>query len=144
MSDDPRERRRAAAAEVAAELAAAQERRRAAETAQARRLVAEFVTSARERGLPTTPLAARPYSGRGTYSTGLSGWYIRRDRSLAIGADGSFYVLNVPASLRARLRGIEVPPADPPLIAGLGGRDGESMPLETLLRLRLDAPPEDF
>lgn len=142
VSEDPLTSRREQRAAAAAEHAAAQERRRAAETAQARRLVTEFVREARGRGLPLVPLMARPYSGRGTYKTGLRGWYIRRDRSLAVGEDGSFYVLSVPASLLARVRGVDVPPADPPLIAGVGGRDGESMPLEELLRRRLDAPEE--
>ncbi len=42
-------------------------------------------------------------------------------------------------SLRSLVAGADVPPADPPLTVGKGGRDGESMPLEELLQIRLDA-----
>lgn len=119
--------------------AAARERRRAAESEQARRLVADFVREARERGLRTTALTARGYNGRGTYRTGLHGWYVRADRSMAVGTDGEFYLLTVPASLRARLTGATVQPQVPRLIIGEGARDGESMPLHALLRKRLDA-----
>ena len=124
---------------AAAVHAAAAERRRAAQTEQARRLVADFVTTAAERGLRTEPLVARPYSGRGTYRTGLTGWYLRADRSLAVGTDGEFYVLTVPPSLRARLTGADVTPQEPPLDVGVGGKDGDSIALDSLLRKRLDA-----
>ena len=33
-------------------------------------------------------------------------------------------------------------PSDPPLAVGVGARDGESMPLKELLRLRLEAGDE--
>jgi hypothetical protein len=56
-----------------------------------------------------------------------------------VGEDGSFYILSVPGGLRARFTGVTVPPSDPPLVVGAGGRDGESIPLPDLLRLRLDA-----
>jgi len=127
------EQRRRAIAGHAADL----ERRRAAEVGQARRLIADFTREARERGLPTEPLTARAYDGRTTYRTGLHGWYLRPDRSVAIGVDGEFYILTVPGSLRARFTGATVPPAQPRLVIGEGGRDGESMPLATLLRQRL-------
>jgi hypothetical protein len=130
----PERRRQAVAAH-----AAALDRRRAAETEQARALVAEFVRAALARGLRTVPLVARAYDGRSTYRTRLRGWYLRSDRSVAVGDDGEFYVLSVPASLRSRLTGAVVPPTDPRPVLGEGGRDGESMPLATLLRQRLDA-----
>jgi hypothetical protein len=101
--------------------------------------VADFARAAHARGLRLTALTARAYNGRATYRTGLRGWYLRPDRSLAVGADGGFYVLTVPASLRARVTGVVVQPQDPRLIVGEGGRDGESMPLQALLRQRLDA-----
>jgi hypothetical protein len=129
------ERRRRAVAQHGAEL----DRRRSAEVAEARRLVADFARAAHARGLRLTALTARAYNGRATYRTGLRGWYLRPDRSLAVGADGGFYVLTVPASLRARVTGVVVQPQDPRLIVGEGGRDGESMPLAALLRQRLDA-----
>jgi hypothetical protein len=77
--------------------------------------------------------------GSGTsYWTGITGWYLRRNRSLGADADGNYYILGTPASLRARLLGVRISPSDPPLTVGLGARDGESMPLEQLLRLRLE------
>ena len=66
-------------------------------------------------------------------------WYLRRNGSLGVDEDGEFYILSAPTSLAARLRGTTVAPSDPPLVAGVGGRDGESMPLRDLLRLRLEA-----
>ncbi|MDQ7905913.1 hypothetical protein RB614_15455 [Phytohabitans sp. ZYX-F-186] len=113
--------------------AAAEERRRAVEISQARALVADFVRRARARDLPTQPLVARAYSGRGRYRTGLRGWYLKADRSMAVAEDGTFHLLTVPASLRARLTGITLPGDDPPLVVGRGGKDGESVPLATLL-----------
>jgi hypothetical protein len=132
--DWSQQRRRAVDAH-AAEYA----RQRAAETERAARLVAEFAREARERGLRATPLTARAYDGRATYRTGLRGWYLRADRSLAVGTDGGYYVLTVPASVRARLFGATVAPQEPRLVVGEGGRDGESMPLAALLRQRLEA-----
>jgi hypothetical protein len=129
------ERRRDAAAEHAATL----DRRRAAETAQAREQLARFVDAARERGLRTTPLRARSYNGRSTYRTGLSGWYLKKNGSLGVDTDGRFYVLSATTSLRSRVTGVTVPASDPPLAVGVGARDGESMPLADLLRIRLDA-----
>lgn len=128
-------RRRAAAAEHAEVLA----RRKAAESQQARAQLDEFVRAARERGLPTTGLRARAYNGRRTYRTGLVGWYLKRNGSLGVDTDGRFYVLSTVTSLRAALRGATVEPSDPPIVVGVGGRDGESMPLQQLLELRLDA-----
>ena len=61
------------------------------------------------------------------------------DRSVAIGTDGGYYVLSVPASLRAQFTGVAIEPQDPRLIVGEGARDGESMPLKTMLQMRLDA-----
>ncbi|BCB82640.1 hypothetical protein GCM10022251_66420 [Phytohabitans flavus] len=117
--------------------AEAEARRRAVEVSQARALVADFVRRARERGLPTEPLVARAYSGGGRYRTGLRGWYLKADRSMAVAEDGAFYLLAVPASLRARLTGVTLRADDPPLVVGKGGRDGESIPLATLLERAL-------
>jgi hypothetical protein len=119
--------------------AAALERQIAAEVARARDLVARFAAQARERGLRTSPLTARPYHGRGRYRTGLRGWYLRPDGVLAVGEDGEFYVLTVPASVRARFTGVTPRPEEPRLVIGEGARDGERVALEELLRLRLDA-----
>jgi hypothetical protein len=129
-----RERRR----EAAVVHAAALERRKAAETAQARAQLAEFVQRMKARGVEPRPLRA-PVVGSGvSYRTDIAGWYLRRNRSLGADADGNYYILGVPASLKARLLGVRISPSDPPLTVGLGARDGESIPLEHLLRLRLE------
>jgi hypothetical protein len=112
-------------------------RRLEVETAQARRLVADFAVAARERRLRPTALVARGYSGRGRYRTGLHGWYLRPD--IAVGTDGEFYLLTVPDSVRGRLVGATVRPAQPRLVVGEGARDGERIALSELLDLRLAA-----
>ncbi len=119
--------------------AEAENRRRAADTARARELVARFVAQATARNLRTVPLVALAYNGRTRYRTGLRGWYLKPDRSIAVTPAGEFYVLSVPPSVRARFTGATVRPADPPLIVGVGARDGESIALDALLRLRLEA-----
>ena len=139
MARRQRERR-----EAAEEHARALERQRAAETAQARVLIADFARQAHERGLRPSPLKARAQNGRSYYRTRLTGWYLRHDHSLAVGVDGQFYILTVPPSLRSHVTGADVPPADPPLVVGAGGRDGESIPLPQLLQLRLDAGNDGF
>jgi hypothetical protein len=119
--------------------AADRERRAAAEAGQARRLLADFVRAARERALPSTPLVARGYDGKGRYRTGLHGWYLRSDGGLAVGTDGEFYVLAVPPSRLARLRGVSLAPSEPRLVIGEGSRDGERIPLRDLLARRLNS-----
>ena len=119
--------------------AAALEAGRAAEAEQAGRLLADFVRRATERGLPTVVLRAKAFDGHATYRTRLRGWYLKANRSVAVGADGRYYVLTVPSSLRARFTGADVTPSAPRLIVGAGGGDGETMPLEKLLQRRLDA-----
>lgn len=143
MGGDEAASRRAQRLENAAYHAAAHQRRMAEETARAAVLLGGFARAAVEAGLTSRPLEARAYSGSGRYRTGVVGWYLRRDRSLGVGTDGRYYVLFVPRSVRARLTGAEVSPADPPLVVGAGGRDGESIPLDALLRLRLEAG-DDF
>ena len=99
---------------------------------------------ARQAGLEPEELTARPWSGRGRYRTGVLGWYLRRNHSIGVGVDGSYYVLNVAPVRFGRWRTVRVSPTPPPLEVGRGGRDGESIPLDVLLRKRLrwsDAPP---
>lgn len=135
-SDDDWQARRREAADAQAERAA---RNRAVEVAKARELVGGFVAEARRRGLSTQSLRARAGDSRDTYATALVGWYLRRDGSLAIAEDGEMYVLTAPKSLRARFSGVTLMPDEPRLQAGIGGRDGESVALATLLELRLAA-----
>jgi hypothetical protein len=130
-----REERRQAAVEHAAAL----ERKKAAESAQARELLAGFIETLKERGVEPEPLRAQVIGSNASYRTDLVGWYLRRNRSLAVDVDGNFYILGVPASLKSRVAGVRVLPSDPPLVVGQGARDGESMPLAELLALRLEA-----
>jgi hypothetical protein len=129
------EQRRQAVAGHAAALDAT----RAAEADQAAALLAGFVTEAAARGIEPTVLSARSFDGRATYKTRLRGWYLKANKSVAVGADGRYYALTVPSSLRARFTGAEVEPSVPRLVIGAGGGDGETMPLAQLLRRRLDA-----
>lgn len=118
--------------------AAALEHKRAGETAKAREMLGEFVEEMKARGIAPYELRA-PVVGTGTtYRTGITGWYLRRNRSLGVDAEGNFYILGTPAGLKARLLGVQIFASDPPLVVGLGARDGESMPLKELLRLRLE------
>ena len=136
---DERSQWAARRSDAAAEQLAALERKKAAASGQARRHLEQFVQDALERGLRPVPLRARAFNGRTTYRTGLQGWYLKRNGSLAVDVDGNYYVMSAPTSLRSRFAGADVTAADPPLTVGVGARDGESMPLELLLRLRLEA-----
>jgi hypothetical protein len=133
------ERRRRGRADRAAEHRAAHDRRRAHESEQAQALVDRFVDEALAAGLPVEELTARPWTGRGRYRTGLVGWYLRSDRSLGVSTDGGYYVLTVPPRRFGRRRTLSLEPTPPPLQAGEGARDGESIALAALLRMRLDS-----
>lgn len=136
MSDGAEHRRDRAAR--AQEHGAAQERRRRGESERAQALVDRFVAAAVRAGLPTEELTARPWSGRGRYRTGLLGWYLRTDRSVGVSRDRGYHVLVVAPRRLGRWRGVRVDPVPPPLQVGEGARDGESIALEALLRLRLE------
>jgi hypothetical protein len=138
IGDDWAEQRRRAVASHGAAL----EAERAREAAQAQALIDDFVRRAGERGLPPRPLTVRALNGRATYRTSLTGWYLKSNRTIAVGADRRYYVLTAPASLAARLRGAHVEPADPRLVVGAGGGDGESVPLRDLLDRRLELGPD--
>ncbi|AEI12941.1 hypothetical protein [Cellulomonas gilvus] len=132
MSDEAarwREGRR----EAAQAHADALRRKQQAESSQARALIDEFVAEARRLGPDPEPLRARTYDGRARYRTPLTGWYLRFDETLAIDADGLFYVLRTPPSLVGRVRGVVPEPSDPPLVLGAGGKDGESIDLRDAL-----------
>jgi len=139
MPDDAA-RRRAERAEHAAYHLQAQRRRQERESAQAQLLVDRFVERARQAGLATEELTARPWSGRGRYRTGIEGWYLRRDRSVGVGVDGGYYSLVVAPERFGRWRTVTLAPTPPPLQVGQGARDGESVTLEALLEMRLSWP----
>jgi hypothetical protein len=135
---DPTEwaRRRSEAAQAQADRLA---RRQELESERARELLRSFVAEARRRGIGSRPLLARAGDGPPTYRTGLEGWYLTRDGAVGVDVEGRYYLLASPKSLRFRLLGVTVPPSDPPLQVGAGGRDGESIALDALLTLRLEA-----
>jgi hypothetical protein len=114
-------------------------RAKAAESRAAAVLIADFARRAAKGGLATTRLRARSYGGNASYRTNVDGWYIRRDHSIGVGADGTFYVLSTPTSLAARISGVVMTPSDAPLELGRGARDGESIPLADALERRLAA-----
>jgi len=138
-SADEAARRRADRDAVHAYQLEAARRRRAEQSAKAQVLVDGFVEHARSAGLATTELTARTWKGTTRYRTGIRGWYLRLDRSIGVDEDGRYYALLVPPRSFARFRGVEVEPTDPPLQVGEGARDGESIALTELLRLRLEA-----
>jgi hypothetical protein len=92
-----------------------------------------FVAAAGRAGLAPERLRVQSYDGRSTARTGLTGWYLRGDRTVAVGTDGRFYVLTARLSALDRLRGTTVPPEDPPLVIGAGGKDGDSLALTAAL-----------
>ncbi|QOR69633.1 hypothetical protein IM660_13250 [Ruania alkalisoli] len=121
--------RREAAAEHERRLVA----RQASENARAQRLLDQFVRAAEQAGLPAHRLEVQGYGGRGSARTPRRGWYLRVDRTAAVGTDGSFYVLTAPLSLWDRLRGVEPEAKPPPLVLGAGGKDGDSIDLRDAL-----------
>lgn len=120
--------------------AAESARREADEARQAQQMLDEFVQVAQDRGIQPVRLRARSYDGRHRYRTGLSGWYLRLDESVAVAEDGTFYVLSVRGSLGALVSGVTPVPARPRLVIGEGGRDGDRMTLRALLDRILGAP----
>src|SRR5690349_460609 len=91
---------------------------RAAEAEYAAVLLADLGRPAAERGLTPTVLSAQSFNGRSTYKTKLRGWYLKSNKSVAVGTDAKFYTLTVPSSLRARFAGAKVEPSTPRLVIG--------------------------
>lgn len=102
------------------------------EAARAQQLIDEFVVKANAQGLKPVPLRATTFEGR-EVKTDKMGWYLRRNHSLAIGTDGAYYQLVVPAGTLAWLRGVKLRPSQPSLQVGRGGRDGETGDLAEFL-----------
>lgn len=128
MSDNPHLRK-----------AEAMARARDAEVAKARELVAQFARDALAAGVRPERLSARAYNGSHRFKTQVTGWYLKRDRTLGVSTDGVFYVLSTAGGLSARLSGVTIEPGEPLLELGRGARDGESMPLVDALAGRLAA-----
>lgn len=113
---------------------------REAEHEQATALIRDGVARFEQAGIAPVPLRARPYRGGGTIRTSLTGWYLKKDRSLAVDREGRYYVMRVDGGLRARLQGATPEPGSAPLIVGRGARDGDTFRLEELLEMRLHDP----
>ncbi|MCB2413994.1 hypothetical protein LGT39_14175 [Demequina sp. TTPB684] len=120
-------------------LAARLDRQREVESAQASALVKQFAEQAKAAGIEPIRLTARPYSGRTVLKTDVVGWYIKRDCSVGVSTDGDFYLLHAPGGWSAWFKGVHLDPSDPPMELGRGARDGESMPMEKALAIRLAA-----
>lgn len=120
--------------------AAALDRQRAADTAKARELVQDFVNEMQRRGQRPGLLRARVPGTTTTYRTSIQGWYIRQNRSLGVSVAGDYYILDTARSMRSFIAGVDLEPSDPPIVVGVGARDGESMPLDQLLQRRLTPP----
>lgn len=118
-----------------AELAAQRDR---AESVKAQTIIDAFVADAKAAEVAPERLRATLYTGH-SVKTDKTGWYLRKNQSLAIGEDGGYYVLTVPGGLKERITGVSLEPSQPPLIVGKGGRDGESGDLADFLQWRLDA-----
>lgn len=121
---------RTEAARVQAERLA---ERQGAVHAKAEALIAQFMTAVRAHGPAPVPLVVRGYGGRGQARTNLTGWYLRNDRTAAVGSDGKFYVLIAPLSTMDRIKGVQPQPSRPPLILGEGGKDGDTIELSEAL-----------
>lgn len=127
MSEEPMSR--AEAARIRLEMAESQER---AESAAAQVLIDEFVIDAKAAGVPTVPLKASLLDGS-PVKTDKVGWYLRVNRSIAVGEDGGYYVLTVPGGWREKMFGVRLKASPPPIFIGKGGRDGETGELKFFL-----------
>ena len=124
-----REQQRATAT-AHADLLASRQR---AESAAAREQIVAFLRRVQRFGPQPVELRAHSYDGKARYKTPLTGWYLRRDETIAIDTEGNFYILTVPGSLSARFKGVTPVPSDPTLVLGAGGKDGESIDLSIAL-----------
>ena len=107
-----------------------------AEAVAAQKLINEFIDEANRQGITPEPLRATLMNGT-PVKTDKQGWYLRRNHTLAIGTDGSYYVMTVPGGAMARFTGVKLKPTPPPMVIGRGGRDGETGDLQEFLDWRL-------
>lgn len=135
QQDWTRHRRELFAAKEEALHAAREEEHRRATTK-----IREAIDAFYDAGIDPVPLRARPYTGAGTIRTGVQGWYLKRDRSIAVDTAARYLVMRVDGGLRARLRGAAPEAVHAPLVVGRGARDGETFGLDELLQMRLQDP----
>lgn len=126
------EESRAKRAEQAAQLSELREGKKRHESKVAQGLIDEFVAEAERRGVEPGPLRATLLSGH-SVKTDKTGWYLRKNHSLAIGIDGSYYQLTIMGGLAERLRGAKLTATPPPIYVGSGGKDGETGDLTDFL-----------
>jgi len=108
--------------------------RQDAEHRKAEALLAEFLPVVKARGPAPVELLVQGYGGQGSAKSNLRGWYLRNNRTCALGTDGKFYVLIAPLSrLHPRFMRINVRPTRPPMILGEGGKDGDTIDLADAL-----------
>jgi hypothetical protein len=108
--------------------------RQNAEHQRAEALLAQFMPAVTTRGPAPVELMVQGYGGVGEAPTNLRGWYLRNNRTCALGTDGKFYVLIAPLSrLHLPFMKVKVAPTRPPLIIGEGGKDGDSIDLADAL-----------
>lgn len=125
---------KAADARRRVELGEQQARR---ESQRAQEIIDAFLPQMKATGIEPVPLRATTLEGK-QVRTDKRGWYIRQSRTMAIGEDGAFYSLLVPAGWMERLRGVSLEPSPPPLHIGKGGRDGETGELREFLQWTLE------
>lgn len=113
------------------------------EATRAQVLIDEFVATAKANGPAPVPLKATTLDGH-IVKTDKVGWYLRRNKSIAIDVDGGYHILTVPGGWKERVRGVKLTPSLPPLQVGKGGRDGETGDLKEFLAWVLagDVPQE--
>lgn len=102
------------------------------EAQRAQQLIDQFISDAAAQGLEPVALKATTLDGH-QVKTDKSGWYLRRNKSIAIDTEGGYQVLTVPGGWRERLRGVKLTASLPPLQVGKGGRDGETGDLKEFL-----------
>ena len=127
MSSDDWVAQRTKAAAIQADRLSA---RKNAEHERAEAQLAEFLPVVTAHGPAPVDLVVQGYGGVGQAKSNRRGWYLRNNRTCALGTDGKFYVLIAPLSrFHPVWKKVEVPPTRPPLIIGEGGKDGETIDL---------------
>ncbi|MDR2895385.1 MAG: hypothetical protein LBV30_01855 [Propionibacteriaceae bacterium] len=102
------------------------------EANEAQTLIDRFLIDVAKAQRPATPLRARTLDGQ-IVKTDKCGWYLNNKHSVAIGDDGSYYLLNVPGGFMARFRGVRLVASPPSLAVGRGGPDGDGGSLKQFL-----------
>ena len=108
--------------------------RQDAEHKRAEAQLAAFLPVVKAHGPAPVDLIVQGYGGVGEARTNLRGWYLRNNRTCALGTDGKFYVLIAPLSrFRPSFMKVPVAPTRPPMIIGEGGKDGDTIELAEAL-----------